>query len=51
SHALTGAVLRGTLLNMTYEQVWQQDLPQDAFFMIENNTMTRVDCLVELSAA
>ena len=51
SHALTGAVLRGTLLNMTYDQVWQQDLPQDAFFMIENNTMTRVDCLVELSAA
>lgn len=51
SHALTGAVLRGALLNMTYEQVWQQDLPQDAFFVIENQAMTRVDCLVELSAA
>ncbi|MDW3144629.1 histidine phosphatase family protein, partial [Vibrio sp. 2094] len=32
SHGLTGIVLRGLLLGMDYTQVWQQDIPQDAFF-------------------
>ncbi|MGR3044374.1 histidine phosphatase family protein [Vibrio vulnificus] len=44
SHGLTGIVLRGMLLDLDYEQVWQQDLPQDAFFKIVNGQVERVDC-------
>ncbi|ASG01766.1 histidine phosphatase family protein [Vibrio ordalii] len=46
SHGLTGIVLRGLLLDLTYEEVWSQDLPQDAFFVIENGSLTRVNCAV-----
>ncbi|EGU4188876.1 histidine phosphatase family protein [Vibrio parahaemolyticus] len=45
SHGLTGIVLRGSLLGMDYTQVWQQDLPQDAFFIIEDGRITRVNCV------
>ncbi|ELB2133934.1 histidine phosphatase family protein [Vibrio parahaemolyticus] len=45
SHGLTGIVLRGLLLVMDYTQVWQQDLPQDAFFIIEDGRITRVNCV------
>ncbi|CAI2308657.1 TPA: histidine phosphatase family protein [Vibrio parahaemolyticus] len=45
SHGLTGIVLRGLLLGMDYTQVWQQDLPQDAFFIIEDGRITRVNCM------
>ncbi|EHH1079034.1 histidine phosphatase family protein [Vibrio parahaemolyticus] len=45
SHGLTGIVLRGLLLGMDYTQVWQQDLPQDAFFIIEDDRLTRVNCV------
>ncbi|EHH1050417.1 TPA: histidine phosphatase family protein [Vibrio parahaemolyticus] len=45
SHGLTGIVLRGLLLGMDYTQVWQQDLPQDAFFIIEDSRLTRVNCV------
>ncbi|ANB96822.1 histidine phosphatase family protein [Vibrio parahaemolyticus] len=45
SHGLTGIVLRGLLLGMDYTQVWQQDLPQDAFFIIEDCRITRVNCV------
>ncbi|TOH55269.1 phosphoglycerate mutase [Vibrio parahaemolyticus] len=45
SHGLTGIVLRGFLLGMDYSQVWQQDLPQDAFFIIEDGRITRVNCV------
>ncbi|HCH4264527.1 TPA: histidine phosphatase family protein [Vibrio parahaemolyticus] len=45
SHGLTGIVLRGLLLGMDYTQVWQQDLPQDAFFIIEDGQLTRVNCV------
>ncbi|HAS6765273.1 TPA: histidine phosphatase family protein [Vibrio parahaemolyticus] len=45
SHGLTGVVLRGLLLGMDYTQVWQQDLPQDAFFIIEDGRITRVNCV------
>ncbi|WP_281705098.1 histidine phosphatase family protein [Aeromonas taiwanensis] len=44
SHGLTGIVLRGMLLGLDDEATWQQDLPQDAFFIIEAGSMTRVDC-------
>ncbi|AKU55179.1 histidine phosphatase family protein [Vibrio parahaemolyticus] len=45
SHGLTGIVLRGLLLGMDYTQVWQQDLPQDAFFIIDDGRITRVNCV------
>ncbi|MBE3876942.1 histidine phosphatase family protein [Vibrio parahaemolyticus] len=45
SHGLTSIVLRGLLLGMDYTQVWQQDLPQDAFFIIEDGRITRVNCV------
>ncbi|ELB2919840.1 histidine phosphatase family protein [Vibrio parahaemolyticus] len=45
SHGLTGIVLRGLLLGMDYTQVWQQDLPQNAFFIIEDGRITRVNCV------
>ncbi|EGR2770731.1 histidine phosphatase family protein [Vibrio parahaemolyticus] len=45
SHGLTGIVLRGLLLGLDYTQVWQQDLPQDAFFIIEDGRITRVNCV------
>ncbi|HCH6352133.1 TPA: histidine phosphatase family protein [Vibrio parahaemolyticus] len=45
SHGLTGIVLRGLLLGMDYTQVWQQDLPQGAFFIIEDGRITRVNCV------
>ncbi len=45
SHGLTGIVLRGLLLGMDYTQVWKQDLPQDAFFIIEDGRITRVNCV------
>ncbi|TOG08796.1 histidine phosphatase family protein [Vibrio parahaemolyticus] len=45
SHGLTGIVLRGLLLGMDYTEVWQQDLPQDAFFIIEDGRITRVNCV------
>ncbi|MCR9735644.1 histidine phosphatase family protein, partial [Vibrio parahaemolyticus] len=35
----------GLLLGMDYTQVWQQDLPQDAFFIIEDGRITRVNCM------
>ncbi|CAM3141975.1 histidine phosphatase family protein [Vibrio rarus] len=44
SHGLTGIVLRGLLLGMEYNETWQQDLPQDAFFIIENNKVRRISC-------
>ena len=48
SHGLTGIVLRGILLDLSYQQVWEQDLPQDAFFKIENGSLERINCLVNI---
>lgn len=43
THALTGVVLRSLLLNLNYADTWQQAIPQDAFFMITDAQITRVD--------
>lgn len=51
SHGLTGIVLRGLLLDLEYEAVWEQDLPQDAFFIIENNKIQRINCAIKTLAA
>lgn len=47
SHGLTGTVLRGVLTDMTYQQVWAQDRPQDAYFYIENGVIERIECSVQ----
>lgn len=49
SHGLTGIVLRGMLLGLSYDQVWAQDLPQDAFFIIQNGIIERVNCFQDKS--
>ncbi|WP_000162566.1 histidine phosphatase family protein [Vibrio mimicus] len=46
SHGLTGIVLRGLLQNLSYQDVWSQDLPQDAFFIVENGVAERVNCML-----
>lgn len=43
THALTGVVLRSLLLNLNYADTWQQAIPQDAFFMVTDAQITRVD--------
>ncbi|EOW6613629.1 histidine phosphatase family protein [Vibrio fluvialis] len=49
SHGLTGIVLRGLLLGLSYDKVWEQDLSQDAFFVIQNGEMERVNCYQDKS--
>lgn len=44
THGLTGTVLRGLLLDLSYDAVWQQAIPQDAFFKIVDGQVTRIDC-------
>ncbi|MBT1444730.1 phosphoglycerate mutase family protein [Shewanella sp. JM162201] len=51
SHALTGAVLRGMLQQFNYDDTWQQDLPQDAFYWFEEGAVHRVDCSGALAAS
>lgn len=51
SHGLTGIVLRGILQNYSYQDVWLQDLPQDAFFIVENGIAQRVNCMLNEAIA
>lgn len=51
SHGLTGIVLRGILQNYSYKEVWGQDLPQDAFFIVENGVAERVNCALDEALA
>ena len=44
SHGLTGAVFRGVYLGMTYDEVFSQDLPQDAYFLLANDKISRIQC-------
>lgn len=44
SHGLAGITLRGLLLKLSYHDVWQQKIPQDAFFIIEDSHIRRIDC-------
>ncbi|WP_286240044.1 histidine phosphatase family protein [Neptuniibacter halophilus] len=46
THGLTGAVLRGILRDLSYAEVWQQDIPQDAFYRIRDGQAERIDCLL-----
>ncbi|SMY33726.1 Glucosyl-3-phosphoglycerate phosphatase [Photobacterium malacitanum] len=44
SHGLTGAVFRGVYVGMTYDEVFSQDLPQDAYFLLANDKISRIQC-------
>lgn len=48
-HGLTGMVLRGLLLDLSYESVWEQDLPQDAFFVVHDGKIERIPCFQDKS--
>ncbi len=43
-HGLTSIALRGLLLGLSDEAVWHLDIPQDAFFIVENQSLSRVEC-------
>ncbi|MFV0596006.1 histidine phosphatase family protein [Shewanella sp.] len=45
SHALSGAVFRGIYANLDYHELWAQEMPQDAFFKLEDGQVTRIQCL------
>ncbi len=47
SHGLTGAVFRGVYVGMTYNEVFSQDLPQDAYFLLANDKISRIQCDVQ----
>ncbi|MEF1290416.1 histidine phosphatase family protein [Vibrio sp. M260118] len=51
SHGLTGIVLRGILQNYSYEAIWDQDLLQDAIFIVENGIEERVNCALNEALA
>ena len=47
SHGLTGAVFRGVYVGMTYNEVCSQDLPQNAYFLLANDKISRIQCDIE----
>lgn len=51
SHGLTGAVFRGVYLGMTYNEVFSQDLPQDAYFLLANDKISRIQCEIHSADA
>lgn len=49
AHGLLGRILRGIYAGMHPEQLWQQDMPQDAFFRLQNGQITRIECVAEIA--
>ncbi|ABI39750.1 Phosphoglycerate mutase [Shewanella sp. MR-4] len=45
SHALSGAVFRGIYANLDYHDLWAQEMPQDAFFKLEDGKVAKIQCL------
>ncbi|MCB2381595.1 histidine phosphatase family protein [Shewanella sp. SR1] len=45
SHALSGAVFRGIYADLDYQALWAQDMPQDAFFKLEDGKVIKIKCL------
>ena len=43
SHGLTGMILRALLLQLSAEQLWQQDVPQDAYYYLNGGHIERID--------
>lgn len=48
AHGLLGRILRGIYAGMHPDQLWQQDMPQDAFFRLQGGKITRIECLAEI---
>ena len=44
AHGLLGRILRGIYANLSPEALWQQDMPQDAFFRLQDGNLTRIEC-------
>jgi probable phosphoglycerate mutase len=44
SHGLLGAMLRGVYADLDYETTWSQELPQDAFYKLQDGHITRIAC-------
>ena len=44
SHGISGRVLRGLYANLPRDQAGQQDVPQDAVFLLQHGTVGRIDC-------
>ncbi|QSX33351.1 histidine phosphatase family protein [Shewanella avicenniae] len=42
SHGLTGMILRAMLLQLSYEQIWLQERPQDALFHYRNGDLSKI---------
>lgn len=44
SHGITGRVLRGLYANLPRDAAGQQDVPQDAVFLLQHGRVGRIDC-------
>jgi probable phosphoglycerate mutase len=44
AHGLLGRILRGLYAHLSPEAMWQQDMPQDAFFCLNQGRLTRIEC-------
>ncbi|MGO1247120.1 MAG: histidine phosphatase family protein [Oceanisphaera sp.] len=43
-HGLSGAILRGLYAGLEYHDIWQQEIPQNAFFKLHNGQIARLTC-------
>ncbi len=50
AHGLLGRILRGVYAKMDFTALWQQDMPQDAFFRLQDGVITRLACLDPMSS-
>lgn len=44
AHGLSGALLRGVYAGLEEEAVWAQEIPQDAFFKLQDGQISRIAC-------
>lgn len=44
AHGLSGALLRGVYGGLEEEAVWAQEIPQDAFFKLQDGQISRIAC-------
>jgi probable phosphoglycerate mutase len=44
AHGISGRVLRGLYANLPRDEAGQQDVPQDAVFLLRNGGVGRIDC-------
>ncbi|WP_305463022.1 histidine phosphatase family protein [Photobacterium leiognathi] len=48
SHGLTSAVFRGVYAAMSYSETFEQDLPQNAYFLLADDKISRIQCEVTI---